>query len=409
MDWPLFSIICLSTQYHQLAQGPTEPDPSIRIQLFHERTVHCLVLSHFTKGGPYVLETLHIHCTSEILMCKDADVGHWFLLGMLVQLAPSQGYHRDPGNFSNLPVFAGEMRRRVWAAIVQLDLRLSSQMGLPRLLKSQQYDTLEPRNLLDSDFNEESVELPPSRPESEVTPVLYGLAKARIDSIGALISDLIADVNDHPLPEIMSLDKQLHKAEMSLPQIFQWQPLSQSLITPPPIVLHRIVLQLSIQRLLISLHRRYFSPHKGPNESYEYSRKTCVEAAIKILEFQQMMYDVTKPDGLLFPMRHLRSSLLQSVFLLGVSVLCYYMQLTRSTADALPDREKILDLLRSIYPIWIHLSTVSQDARKAVEHLRLVLEVPPQDDNNKSFASTTPIAATAAPDSQVSWDIFQGG
>lgn len=340
-------------------------------------------------------------------MCKDADIGHWFLLGMLVQLALSQGYHRDPGNFSNLSVFAGEMRRRVWAAIVQLDLRLSSQMGLPRLLKSQQSDTLEPRNLLDSDFDEESVELPPSRPESEVTPVLYGLAKARIDSIGALISDLVADINDHSLLEIMCLDKQLHKAEASLPQIFQWQPLSQSLITPPHIVLHRIVLQLSIQRLLISLHRRSLSPHHGPNESYEYSRKTCVGAAIKILEFQHMMYDETKPDGLLFPMRHLRSSLLQSIFLLGVSVLCYYMQLTRNTTNALPDREKILDLLRSIYPIWIHLSTVSQDARKAVEHLCLVLEVPPQD-HNSLFTSTTPIATATAPDGQVSWDVFQG-
>jgi Fungal specific transcription factor domain len=374
----LFGIMCLSSQYQQLTSGPAEPNP--RIHTFHERTVHCLVLGHFTKGGPHVLETMIIHCTSELLVYKDAEIGLWLLLGMIVQLALSMGYHRDPSNFSHLSLFAGEMRRRVWAAIVQIDLRLSSQMGLPRLLKSQQSDTAEPRNLLDSDLTEESIELPPSRPETEVTPVLYGLAKTRIDRIGALISDLIADVRAHhhqTLPEIMHLDTQLHQAEASLPIIFQWQPLNQSLTTPPQIVLHRLVCQLATQRLAISLHRRYLSASYASDERYSYSRNACVQAAIKILEFQRIVYEEAQPDGLLYPMRRLRSSLMQSIFLLGMSVLSYYYaQVTKSATDDAPldvNRERVLDLLRDSYPMWVRESAMSYEAQKAVEHLRVVL------------------------------------
>ncbi|GKT96755.1 fungal specific transcription factor domain protein [Colletotrichum tofieldiae] len=64
-----------------------------------------------------------------------------------------------------------------------MDLRLSNQIALPRLLKLQQYGTAEPRNLLDTDFNDSTVKLPPSRPETEVTPVLNSLAKGRIKVI----------------------------------------------------------------------------------------------------------------------------------------------------------------------------------------------------------------------------------
>ena len=398
--------MCLSTQRQQRTENPADPDTLMRVHIFREHTVHCLVLGQFTKGGPHVLETLIIHCISEVSMCKEAEIGLWLLLGMLVQLALSLGYHRDPQNFSHISPFAGEMRRRVWVAIVQMDLRLSSQMGLPRLLKSQQCDTSEPRNLLDSDFDEACVVLPPSRPETEVTPVLYGLAKNRIDSIGSLISDLVADTSEHLLPEIMDLDRKLHEAEASLPPIFQWQPLSQSLMMSPQIVLHRLLLQLSMQRLVIWLHRKYLAASYA-EERYEYSRNACVRAAIKILEFQQLVNDETQLDGLLYSVRWLLTPQRQYVFLLGMSVLCYYVQLMKSATNAPLDRDKILDLLRNTYPMWLRLSNVSQDARKAAEHLSLLLGFRDQQDG-APLAKETTAAISSSPHDQSSWDTYQG-
>ena len=354
-----------------------------------------------------MLETLIIHCASEAFMYTDAEIGLWLLLGMLVQLALSLGYHRDPQNFAHIAPFDGEMRRRVWVAIVQMDLRISSQMGLPRLLRSQQSDTSEPRNLLDSDFDESSVELPPSRPETEVTPVLYGLAKIRIDSIGSLITDLVADTREHPLEEIMDLDEKLHQAEASLPPIFRWMPLSQSLMVSPQIVLHRLILQLAVQRLAIALHRRYLSATYAADQRYTESRNACVGAAIKIAEFQQLVHEETQPDGLLYPVRWMLNSLMQSIFLLGMSVLCYYVQLVKSTSNVPQDQKKILELLRNTYPIWLRLTTVSHDAQIAVEHLGLVLGLRETQVGTPLDKIKTDTLITTANDDDV-WDSYNG-
>lgn len=398
-----------------MAEVPTDPGILMRIHTFHERTVHCLVLGEFTRGGAHVLETVINHLASEVLLSKEADIGVWLLLGLLVQLALSLGYHRDPQNFPSISPFVSEMRRRVWGAIVQMDLRLSSQMGLPRILKSQECDTAEPRNLLDSDFDEATVKLPPSRPDTEVTPVLYGLAKNRIDSIGGLISDLVADLRDHTYPEIMELDRKLREAEASLPPIFRWQPLSQSLTVPSQIILYRLWLHLAVQRLVICLHRKYLAPSRA-HVRYDYSRNACVQAAIRILELQQMINDETQPDGQLHPMRWMPFSLMQSVFLLGMSVLCYYVQLAKTMPGVMLNQDtgvRIHDLLRNTYPMWLRSSNVSRVARKAVEHLSRLLGLQGQQQDAPLAQEATAHQFTTPKDGAVSvdqiiWDAYQG-
>lgn len=414
----LFSVMCVSTQYQQSIQHPADPETPVRVHLFREQTVQCLVLGQYTRGGDFVLETMINYLASEMFLSKDAEVGLWLVQGMLVQLALSLGYHRDPQNFSNMSPFADEMRRRVWAIIVQMDLRLSSQMALPRLLKLQQYDTAEPRNLLDTDFDEATVELPPSRPETEVTPVLYSLAKSRIDKMNGLVSDLVNDTQEHPYTEVMELDRKLQEAEASLPPIFRWQPLSQSFMVLPQIVMHRVLLQLAIQRLTIWLHRKYLAPSYA-QARYEHSRSACIQAAIRILEFQQIVDEETQRDGLLYPVRWMfMSSRPQAVFLLGISILCYYVQLAKTRADISLDQDtgtRIHSLLRDTHPLWPRSSTVSREARRAVEDLCLLLGLQGRQGGGAPLATTTDASspfstfqdAAMVPD-QFTWDAYEG-
>ncbi|TXC01107.1 hypothetical protein FocTR4_00009280, partial [Fusarium oxysporum f. sp. cubense] len=345
---------------------------------------------------------------------KEDETGLWLVQGIIVQLALSQGYHRDPHNFPSITPFSGEMRRRVWAVIVQLDLRLSSQMALPCVLKAQQYDTAEPRNLLDTDFDEDTIYLPPSRPETEVTPVLYTLAKGRIDKMMGLVNDIVNDTKEHPYTEIMELDRKLQEAEASLPPIFKWQPLSQSFMVAPEIVMHRVLLQLAIQRLTIWLHRKYLAP-PYTQACYQHSRKACVQAAIKVLEFQQIVLEETQGDGLLYPTRWARWMLLSSrpraVFLLGVSILCYYVQLTKSRPDVSLDEStgsKIHGLLRNAYPLWLHSTTVSREARRAIDYLSLRLGLQEQEIGVPLADSTadTPQDTDMSLD-QFTWDAYE--
>ncbi|KAF9768696.1 hypothetical protein IL306_013964 [Fusarium sp. DS 682] len=391
----LFSVMCTATLYQQSTEDSADPETTERVHVFREQTLHSLVLGQYTRGGEYVLETLVNYLICESFMSQGAEIGLWLVQGIIVQLALSQGYHREPQNFASITPFAGEMCRRVWAIIVQMDLRLSSQMALPCVLKLQQYDTSEPRNLLDTDFDETTTELPPSRPETEVTPVLYSLAKGRIDKIMGLVNDLVNDTHEHPYTEIMELDRKLQEAEASLPPIFRWQPLSQSFMVAPQIVMHRLLLQLAIQRLTIWLHRKYLAPpYTQPR--YQYSRNTCVQAAIKILEFQQIVMEETQGNGLLYPARWARWMLLssrpQAVFLLGVSILCYYVQLVKSRPDVSLDQgmgTKIHNLLRNAYPLWLHSTTVSREARRAIDYLNLMLGLQEQESDTIPAGSTT--------------------
>ncbi|PWY80761.1 fungal-specific transcription factor domain protein [Aspergillus sclerotioniger CBS 115572] len=413
----LFTLMCITTQYQQSIEDSADPETLMRVNLFREKTIHCLVLSEYTRGGDYVLEALINYLTSEMFLSNDGEIGLWLVQGMLVQLALSLGYHRDPQNFTNITPFAGEMRRRVWAVIVQLDLRLSSEMALPRLLKLQHYDTTEPRNLLDTDFDEATVELPPSRPETEVTPVLYSLAKSRIDQMNGLVSDLVNDTGEHPYPEILNLDRKLQEAEASLPPIFRWQPLSQSFMVPPQIVMHRVLLQLAIQRQIIWLHRKYLTLTYCHTQ-YKFSRSACVQAAIKILEFQQIVDEETQRDGLLYPVRWMfMSSRLQAVFLLGISILCYYVQLTRTRPDVALDPEtglKMHNLLRSTYPLWLRSSAVSQEARRVVDHLGPLLGLNRTSELRLDGSTTVapsqfdPPQDPMMPLDQLDWDSYEG-
>ncbi|KAJ9150669.1 Nonribosomal peptide synthetase 14 [Pleurostoma richardsiae] len=372
----LFSIMCLATHIGQLSLTST-PDQDIgnRVYILRERTVQCLVLGHYTRGGAHVMEALINYCATELLLCKDADIGLWILSGTVVRLSLSMGYHRDPRNFSAISPFDGEMRRRVWTTVVQLDLRISGQMGLPRIIKPEHCDVAEPRNLLDSDFDENTAELPPSRPETEATPLLYGLAKNRIDAISGLIIDTISDTRPCSYSKIMELDKKLREAQTSLPPILQWEPLGRSIAVPPRIVMHRVWLQLGVQRLTVCLHRKYLALSLA-QERYKYSRDCCLEASMKILEYQQLIDEETQPDGQLYFVRWMMSSVVQNNFLLAMSVLCYYIQLVSVRPQALLDPEtlaKIRRLLRSSYEIWLRASPTSQEARKAVDYLSIIL------------------------------------
>lgn len=409
--------MCVATLYQQSIEEATDPETSERVHIFQEQTLHCLMLGQYTRGGDYVIETLINYLVCESLLSEDTEIGLWLVQGIIVQLALSEGYHRDPQNFPNISPFAGEMRRRVWAVIVQMDLRLSSQMALPRLLKPQQYDTAEPRNLLDTDFDESTDKLPPSRPETEVTPVLYSLAKNRIDKMMGLVSDLVNDTREYPYTEILDLDRRLQEAETSLPTTFRWQPLSQSFMVLPQIVMHRVLLQLAIQRLTIWLHRKYLAPSYC-QPRYEYSRRVCVQAAIKILEFQQIVLEETHTDGLLYPVRWARwmftSSRPRAVFLLGVRILCYYVQLSKSQPDVSLNQDlgtKIHSLLRNTYSLWLHSGSVSREAQRADEHLTFILGL---QEGQQARSKPCNISTTIIPQDttmsldQFTWDTYEG-
>ncbi|KAI0970659.1 fungal-specific transcription factor domain protein [Xylaria arbuscula] len=384
----LFNMMCLSSQLQQsfLSSTPASPattDGQAVVDRYKEKAIQCLLLGHYTRGGPYVLETLILYFLVECFHVKDMEIGIWILVGNIVQIALHMGYHRDAKHFPNISPFAGEMRRRVWAMIMQLDSSISTQLGLPRLVKESQTNTAEPRNLYDSDFDENTAELPASRLETEVTPTLYVLAKIRLLSVGAQVADVATEPGLHSYAEILELDQQINEAQNSLPPSLKWDDLSSSLGIPSQVVIQRIWLEVIAQQLKIVLHRKLIEPARH-RKQYSRSRSACFTSAIKILELQRIVDEETQIDGLLYQNRWRVSSAFTNDFLLATSILCICLKdhidkqkgQIENLKDAVLDRldlENIRQLLRTSQDIWSRQCEISREARKAVAAIRYVL------------------------------------
>lgn len=310
--------------------------------------------------------------------------GDWHLLvGNVVHIAIHMGYHRDAKHFPSMSPFAGEMRRRVWAMIVQLDFSVSTQLGLPRLVKESDTETAEPRNLNDSDFDEGTSALPASKPETEVTPTLYVLAKLRLLSVGAKVADVATEPQPYAYAQILKLDQQIDEARNKTPLSLKWTGLASSLDVPSQVMIQRIWLEVIIDQLKIVLHKKFFEPSRLYRQ-YDRSRSACLDSAMKISEFQRLLDEETQVDGLLHQSRWRVSSAFINDFLLARNLLCFYVQAHNNERDTAPgnsrdpevelvDMDRIGDLLRTSQAIWSQQSANSREARKAVVAISYVL------------------------------------
>ncbi|KAI0205669.1 hypothetical protein F4808DRAFT_409837 [Astrocystis sublimbata] len=98
----------------------------------------------------------------------------WITAGMRIREAVTIGLHQDPDTISpDVSPYNKEMRRRIWSTLVEFDLQASFDFGVPTLLGQVHFNVQAPRNIDDDSFDQDSTELPPSRPQSEYTSSSY--------------------------------------------------------------------------------------------------------------------------------------------------------------------------------------------------------------------------------------------
>ncbi|EKV12775.1 Fungal specific transcription factor, putative [Penicillium digitatum] len=379
----LFSMICLVVLASSAADS--RPSPGVRNPLadtYREKIVQCLILGEYTKAksGRYVLETLYHYLTVEYSIQKDADRDIWILLGISVNIALRMGYHRDLSHLPGISPFAGEMRRRLWATILQGDILISTQIGMPRMIKAWQCDTAEPRNLNDSDFDEDCSELPPSRPEMEMTTVSHLVARRRIfASLGAMI-DFTASVRRVAYDEVMRLDRILHDADTTVPAYLRMKTMAAAVTDPPQVIMNRLFLRLMFHKGQMMLHYKNLTPSlvatSDNQTSYSYSRSSCIKAALGILEIQRILDEETIPDGQLYMMRWPTSSFMKHEFLTATMMLCFLTRQRYGNPAVLADGhnlDQIMAALTRAHGIWSRSGNSSVEAKTAADTLGNVL------------------------------------
>ncbi|KAL4736086.1 hypothetical protein BDV11DRAFT_211527 [Aspergillus similis] len=339
----LFTVMCLAAQFQQFKfdsglqpMGSIKRDPHMMVEVFRANIVQCLILGKYHMGGPYVVETLILYFTCEHFLCKDAEIGIWLLLGIIVQLAMHMGFHRNPKHFQDqgMSPFTGEMRRRVWATIMELDLGVSAQMGLPRLIKPWQADTEEPHNYLDN---------------------------------------LGSDTRQHTFTysDVLKMDSKLNETHKSIPECLKWRSMAHCITDSPQIIMQKLFLDVLFHKAKIVLHRKFLS---RPQDQYDYSHRACLDAALQVLEYQHILDEETQPFCQLYQERWRVSSLVNHDFLIAASVLCSYLQRNSALHGEanIESTERIYGVLKRSYNIWMRSSS-SREARKATRALAVVL------------------------------------
>lgn len=386
----LFAMLCLSThtpggQDHKSLQDLGGPKAAA--VLFRQRTAQCLVLGKYASAKAYTVEALLLHLQCQFLASADADTNVWVIMGILVRSAMRMGYHRDPKAYPMISPFEGEMRRRVWCIISQLEVLAAFQLGLPTMIQLAQTDTQPPGNFLDSDFSEDTVALLASRPLTDQTPMTYYLTKNNFMSVFRMIVDRTLSIAPVPYTDVMDLDAQLRKAHDRIPEQLRMRPLQRSFMDPAYIIMNRLNIELLYLKSMCILHRKYLSQERA-NPTFAASRRACVEAAMAILGYQAALHRETQPGGQLHQDRWMLSSLTTHDFVLAAMIVCMSVSETDGNTHAsrtyhstwaqrqeqIGQQKEQLRALKTSHHIWSNMEERSQDARRAAEVLAAMLD-----------------------------------
>ncbi|KAH8204417.1 hypothetical protein TruAng_001468 [Truncatella angustata] len=354
----LYAMLCTSIQF-QIAnpENPvlTEEVLGPSFDKYKVKVVQCLMFGGYTNGGPYAIQALMHYAIVELFVMKDADTGVWVLVGILVNVAMKMSYHRDPACFPNISPYEAEMRRRLWRSIAVLDSAISESVGVQRLMRNVN-DVAEPRNLLDSDFDSNTTVLPPARPDTEPTPMLYCLAKGRALAVFGQVTDLVTASRLCPYTEVMSVDSILAKACSEVPVCYKWKPLSHSITDSAQIICRRMYLEIVYLKARMVLHLN-----------------TIFEAITRLLELHHICDEETQPSGQLFSVRWRYLIAVHQNFLLASIAACFFLEHNKSDLSH-ENLETLKELCRKSQGIWIRASRSSTEAMKAAEALRIALD-----------------------------------
>lgn len=373
----LYAIMTLAVSLYHRSEEPLPlnvVDPVTLWDTFRRKAALCLIQANYIHPGRYKVEAIFLYALSEFYRSKDAQSGISYLLGITIRLAMRMGYHRDPSHFPNLSPYDGEMRRRVWNMLCQFDTLVSFQVGLPRTVNAKHCDAEMPANLLDTDFDEDTVQMPPARPEEERTPCSYNRAKGRISDVFSRITDLAHSRGETSYDEIMELDRSLQVAHGLIPSFFKMRPLSQAIADPTELTLRRYTLDLVYQKSRIVLHRPYMAQN---NSKYAYSRSVCLSAARQTLHHHAEIYNESLPGGQLYAERFFLNSVQNTDFTLSALILCLELsQENERGQESLlkpEETEDLLCLLERTHQIFREARRRSVDTQRAFAALTVML------------------------------------
>ncbi|OTA70457.1 hypothetical protein K449DRAFT_393455 [Hypoxylon sp. EC38] len=334
-------------------------------------STECLVSGDYLSAKPYSIEALLLHSYTELQRNREIDSSLWAKFGLVARLAQRMGYHRDPKYLSNITPFEGELRRRAFFFIEVFDVLFSFQLGMPPIIRDDECDTESPSNLFDSDFDENVMALPPSRPATEPTSTLYLSYKSKLCRLLRRVIRFALSIQPPPYDEVLKLDDEIHQYHAQVPPSLQIRPIrSYSFTDQTYDIMHRLMLEMMYLKSLCVLHRPYLNREKD-NPRYDRSRNTCRDAALRILDLHAEYEEESRPGGRIYEDKYMLSALTLHDFLIAAMILC--LDLTENLPSSPADRSRKLKALGTSYKMWSERKHTSKDAAHATRVVGAIL------------------------------------
>ncbi|RYN25258.1 hypothetical protein AA0112_g8631 [Alternaria arborescens] len=208
----------------------------------------------------------------------------WRSSGALVRSAMMIGLHWDPANIKSISLYQKEMRKRLWATVLEIDLQASMMGGMPLIAPDLDNYNPVPTNLNDEDFDESSTKIPASRPLSDLTDTVYQVYLAtslpqRFEAL-SLVQRSTPDAN-----EAIEIGRKVEKCLVSKPSILS---LHRSQLMPGDRgdLLHRVLLDLYLRRPLFCLYKPLLYNDQGNPEATKEVWLHCIDSSLAILAYQ---------------------------------------------------------------------------------------------------------------------------
>ena len=237
------------------------------------------------EKGKMTLITIQIMCL--LVLAKEAcSVGSdltWTMMGALVRKATYMGLHRDPKYLADMTVYKAEVRRRLWATILELNLQTSYDAGGTTFITEMDYDTLPPANLDDEQLiDERSANETKEQPMDAYTQTSVQLALMKSLPLRSKILNYVNALRAQDnYDEILQLNSELIAA------CRQYTQTMLSFLGPNAGALSEKNFVAAIGQILLC--RCFHALHQGvvtrsiKDPRYMYSRKMYLDGSIMIL------------------------------------------------------------------------------------------------------------------------------
>ncbi|KAB8263070.1 hypothetical protein BDV32DRAFT_156607 [Aspergillus pseudonomiae] len=240
-------------------------------------------------------------------MCRYKKKRMWSVAGDLVREGMAAGFHRDPSRLGGkISFFDQEIRRRLWATMIELELQASVERGMPSALAAIQMDCAPPVDIDDEGLRPESASTETQGSSGHRTSTLFlRLCRNSLDlrvSLNSRMNDLTSDL---PYEDILRYEDMIMSELRKVPSSTDnsddtnGKRLSQ---------MARVVLDLQLRQFLVLLHAP-FARKAENNTRYTVSRMVCFNAAASMIDQHWGLVQAGNPMLLLLRHDYFRGAL----------------------------------------------------------------------------------------------------